>query len=511
MVLLAALGLAAVVNDPVAVLAQANRSVEASDEAIPCSQAEIERFRDLYRRGFYGRIVEFCRQADAGALDREPELVLLRSLARSGGGFEAVERAEALLESYGDDPAVRATAATVYLSVGRIEDAVAEVEAALAVDSTESEAWLARAMLDLTRHDGASALVALGEASRADPRLRGAYTTHLHAIRAAQAVRDPQAVVRVLDERARHLEDRGLSADDARDHAAVLRAGAGSTLFAITTEQDLVSLPFERCWPGSPYRCVSLLAGEDQYRVLLDTGNRPGWTVHAPELLETLSQHLGAPSTISTGSVDTLMASRRLMTERIALGGAVIESLPGYFFPKPREPYFDANLNPFFLQDRVVTMDHVHGRVLLRTKDRFDRDMAAADPSAVARVPIYGTDWGFIPIQVNNRPAWAMVETGAEIFQLSREFAERADIELAEATMIFRGREIQHHTAGVEVLVGGLPFFTDTVNVWPADLQEPSLAMPYEAMIGPGALEGRFALSYDPFDRMVVIERAPLR
>jgi hypothetical protein len=131
--------------------------------------------------------------------------------------------------------------------------------------------------------------------------------------------------------------------------------------------------------------------------VLLDTGNEPGWTIHAPELLHLLPHHEGGRSSVSTGSVDTAMVARRLITERVELPGATLYALHGHFFPRPREPYFDANLNPFVIQDRVVTLDYVRGEVLIRTKERFDRDLAEVDPGSVARVPLYGCDWGSSP------------------------------------------------------------------------------------------------------------------
>jgi hypothetical protein len=508
---LAAMAITASVSTALPLAAQESRPTAASEESVACLEENLGLLQDLHRRGQYVRVVEACSGEEADGLPPELEMLLLCSLARGGRGFEALPRAEALLRSRPNDAGVRATAATVYLAVGRMEDAAREADAALSLNPSEPEGWLARAALALMHHDGSGALDALREAESAEPRLHSALITHIPAVRAARAVRDPDVLARVMDARARHLEERAASGDDAREEATMLREGARGTLFSVTSHDDLVILPFTPCWEESPYRCVGLEADGKEYRVLLDTGNQPGWTVHAPQLLEALPHHLGSPSSITTGSVDTALVSRRLVTERMELGEAVISALPGHFFPKPREPWFDANLNPFFIQDRVITLDYVQGRTLLRTKERFDRDMAAVDPSAVTAVPLYGTDWGFVPILVNGVSGWCMIETGAEVFSLSRGFAERSGIPLTEATMVFREREYQYHTAQVEVEVGGLPFLSDSAAVWPARILEPSLGMFYDAIMGPGSLEGRFVLSYDPFDRKVVLERVRQR
>jgi hypothetical protein len=459
----------------------------------------------LYRTGQYKTLVDGCTGLDG--LDLDTELAVLRSQARSGLGRAAMARAEALRAAQPGHAGVRATAATVFLSGGRFEEAADEVVAALLLDPREPEAWLARAVLALVSHDERGALAALDEAVRADPALRGAYTAYLQGIRASRASRDPAAMVRVLDDRAAHLERQGGSGHKERAHMAMLLQAPEAPLFTVETADDLVRLPFTPCYEGSVYRCIPMMAGGREFQVLLDTGNEPGWTLHHPDLLRLLPHREGGTSSISTGSVDTAMVGRRLISERVELAGATLHALPGHFYPKPRERYFDANLNPFAIQDRVVTLDYVRGEVLLRTKDRFDRDLAQADPATLARAPLYGCDWGFIPITVSGAPAWAMIETGAEVFQISREFAEAHGIPLKDATMEFRGREYHFHKAQVDARLGDLVLFSDTAHAWPAKLRDISLGLFYDAVIGPGLLEGRFVLSYDPFDRMVIVQQ----
>ncbi len=485
--------------------AQPNAAIR-GDEV--CAGATLEDLRNLYRRGQYGRVVELCASPGPRGIELPAELVVLRSQARDSKGRAAVERAEALAAEHPHTAAVRSTLATVYLSLGRLDQGRAEVDAALALDADDAEAWLGRASLRLLERDGAGALAALDRATAADPALRGAYTAHVMALGAARVTRDPELVSEVLEARAAHLEERGLDGEPARVEAEMLRQGSGDPLFSMITDADPVVLPFTPCWEGSVYRCISLQERDREYRVLLDTGNRPGWTVHAPELLEVLPNHFGGASSLTTGSVDTAMAGRILMTQQASFGPLVIHDLPGHFFPKPREPYFDANLSPFFVQDRVITMDHVNGQVLLRSKERFDEDLARArsEGRQLARVPLYGADWGFIPIQVEGSPAWAMIETGAEIFQLTDEFVATAGIPATPATMRFRDRDYHYHEAEVNTFVGEVPLFQGAAHVWPGRWGDTYLGMLYDAVIGPVLLEGRFILSYDPFDRMIVIE-----
>jgi tetratricopeptide (TPR) repeat protein len=476
------------------------------DTAPGCGETNLADLEHLYRTGRYDQVIATCGPENGGPFQLAAEMVLLRSQARGFQGHAALDRALALAREHPDDPAVRSTAASVLLSLGRLAEAEREVEAALTLDPDHAEAWLSRAVLRHLRQDAVGALADLERAVKADPRLRGAFVAYVPALRAARATGDTERIARVLSDRADHLERQGLSGEAERAEAAMLRQPEVGPLFSCVTDDDIVVLPFDACWQGSPYRCVPLRIGSQEYRVLVDTGNRPGWTVHAPELLDELPHLFGGTSTLATGSVDTTMAARKLLTRRVPLGPAFLLDLPGLYSPKPREPYFDANINPFFVQDRVITLDYVTGRLLLRTRDRFERDMAATDPEKVVRIPLYGTDWGFIPLTVNGQHAWGLIETGAEVFQLGSRFAARAGIPLTDARMEFRGREYHYHEGQVDARVGQLPLFSGTTPVWPSRLGDPSFGMFYDAILGPGALEGRFVLSYNPFDGTVVIE-----
>lgn len=482
----------------------------AAADLLTCNAEALDALKELVHRGDYAPLLDACAHEGDAMLPLEVELLVIAGLARTGRGDRALPRAEAALRARPSHPGVRAAAATAHLGLGRLDDAAREADAALALDPGEAQAWLVRAALAVVEHDAHGALEALGEATRSDPSLRGTLDPYVLGWRAAQATRDPVAVVKVLEDRVRFLERRGTPTPGSRELRSqidLLRQGPVGPLFGVDTTGDAVEIPFTPCWEGSPYRCVGLEAGGREFRVLLDTGNQPGWTVHAPELLEALPNRLGAASSITTGSVDTALVSRRLVTEEVALGGITLRALTGHFFPKPREPWFDANLNPFFIKDRVITLDYVHGRLILRTKQRFDQDMAAADPALTVTVPVRGPEWGFIPVSVNGAPGWCLIETGAEDFSLTRGFADRSGLPLTPATMRFRDRDYAYHTVEAEARVGGLTLFDGETAVWPGRIREPSLGLFYDAILGPGALEGRFALSFDPFDRTAVFER----
>ena len=44
----------------------------------------------------------------------------------------------------------------------------------------------------------------------------------------------------------------------------------------------------------------------------------------------------------------------------IDFGDFKINGLPGLYIPKPRPDFYDANLNPSFIRNRVVTIVFVH-------------------------------------------------------------------------------------------------------------------------------------------------------
>lgn len=440
----------------------------------------------------------------------EDQLLHLLTDARRGAGQHAAEQLAPVLAARPDDPAVLATAAVVHHAAGDLETAARLARSALDADPGQVEAWRADAMLRLHHHDGDGALASYRESRRAAPERTGSVWDLILGVSIAEQLADGGIRADVHEARARALEAAGAT-DEAmgeRKRAALYRTVAGLPFFTATTRSEMVVLPFGLCSPGSPYRCVQLRAEDAEYQVLLDSGNEYGFGVHSPALRVALASHTGGGTTVTTGSVDTAFAATDLFADSLLLGDLVLHHVPG--LASLREPArYDANLNPFFIRGRVLTLDYVTNRLIVRTKARFDRDMESA--TAVARVPVYDLDRPYVRAMVNGRPATAVLETGAETLSLTSQFAGREALPLREGTRKWGSRMLDVRRTDVDVEIGGMPFFSDSVEVWPGRVFEGCTGLVYDVVIGPGSLDGRFSLSYDPFDRVVVVEPGAAR
>lgn len=435
------------------------------------------------------------------------QLLHLRAEARSGRGYHALEQVGPLLTRYPGDPAVLATAAVAHHAAGRLDEAGERAAAALAVDSSHLEAWRVLTILRLHRHDPAGALAAYRESRRAAPDRVGSYWDVLYGQSIAEGLGEGAVRADALEARARVHDAAGRedNAVEARDRASLYRLIAGLPFFTGASRADVVVLPFDRCYDGTPYRCVDVQADGEAYRLLVDSGNEYGLAVHSPALRDAIATFRGGATSVTTGAVDTARVASDFVADSVVMGGVVLHNAPAVATPKLREPYWDANLNPFFIRDRVVTLDYVTGRMIVRTKDRFDADIARS-PNPVARVPMYDPDRPYVMAAVNGHRATAVIETGAEILSLTAEFARHVELPMRSGTRRWRDRVLEVQRTDVDVTIGGLPFFSDSVEAWPGRVGDLCTGLLYDVVIGPGSLEGRFSLSYDPFDRVVVLE-----
>lgn len=462
-----------------------------------------------YEAGALGEVMASLSDSSFAQLSLDAQLLHLLSEARAARGYHALEQLSPLLALHPQNPAVLATAAVIHHATGRLDEAGEYARAALEADPSQVEAWRALSILRLHQHDPEGALAAYRESRRVAPERVGGYWDVLFGQSIAEGLGEGAIRADALEARARVHDGAGRKEDAARarNRASLYRLVAGLPFFMSTSGADLVVLPFEPCFEGTPYRCIDLQAGA-AYKVLVDSGNEYGFGVHSPALRDAIATFSGGATSVTTGSVDTAMVASDLFADSVVLGGLVLRNVPAVASPKVREPYWDANLNPFFVRDRVVTLDYVEGRFIARTKARFDRDMAASGNPTV-RVPMYDPDRPYVLAEVNGHPATAVIETGSEILSLSVEFATQAGLPLRAGTRRWRDRVLDVQRTDVHVSIGGFPFFSDTVEAWPGRVWDRCTGMLYDVVIGPGSMEGRFSLSYDPFDRVVVLEAGP--
>lgn len=461
---------------------------------------EAAALRPLYLEMEYDSVLAF--HDDPAGLPVDARLLRLRSLARAGRADRALGHAESLLREHPDAPPVFLTASIVRLGMADLEGARAALDRALAAPEVEAEAWLQEALTRLMERDPDGAVASYREALRRDPTLGGTALALAIATDVGRAARDGGVIAEAAARRADALEAQSRDPGPAGRTAAMYRATAGSPLVEVADAPETVEVPIVACYDGSPYWCIELRAGGEVYRALLDTGNTPGLTVHDPALLAALDVVRGRDLAVRTGSEDTLMISHELLAPRLEFDGFALENVPGVSFPKPREPYFDANLNPGFMAGRVVTIDVPGRRVLLRTPERFQRDLAAVD-GPIARLPLLHSDYFYVPATAAGAPALALVETGAEDLGVAAGWAERAGVEVMDTTITWRGKPYPLRKATVAVELGGITVGPRRASVGEVRGYPPS-GTRWDLMLGPGVFRD-LVLSFDPVERTLVV------
>ncbi|GAB4180507.1 MAG: hypothetical protein Kow00108_16920 [Calditrichia bacterium] len=280
-------------------------------------------------------------------------------------------------------------------------------------------------------------------------------------------------------------------------------------LFKTVVSSVRIEVPMIDFAPGVFYKCLVLRMNGKEYKILLDTGNAVGWTIHDSNLLELLNTQIGTKSEIATGSVEKTLKSAEIITPSLKFDQFSVRNLSGYYFRKPRENYFDANLNPIFIRDYVVTMDFIHNKFILRTKQQFEKDLEKDKEYICTKLPFYGYEWPFIPVQINGYAnALAMIETGAEDVILRKEFAEWIHLPLLSRIKKWGEKEyLYNETKHSTIRFGIFQLTREKMEVWPKRFYDHVTGLYYHVMIGPIALEGKYIVSFDPFDNVIIFQK----
>jgi hypothetical protein len=469
---------------------------------------------ELTRAARFETIVARLADQPFAELSRAEQHLFIEGLVRTGETFRAATLMKDLLREGVPDADVLTLAGIVSTSTGDLARAEEYLTQALRIDPHHPWALTSSAMLMLYRREFDRATELYDRALAVDPNMAASVLFLRLGIKIRQLTGDRQRLTTAYQALVDYHDARGHQEAAARyaQEIDLLRASPPGPLLQVHTTADRVELPLVDFAPDVPYKCLLLEVGGVEYRILLDTGNAPGWTIHHPDLLDTLTNVFGGTVSTSTGSVETAFESRSLLTASLDFGPFRISRLQGLFFAKPREAYFDANLNPIFIRNRVVTMDYVNNRFLLRTKERFEQDLAETPAALVTRVPFYGWEWPFVPVQVNGYASTlAMIETGAEDVAVTLEFARFINMPVHEAVKEFRGKEYSYHQGSLDALIGTFLLHRPEVEVWPRRFYDTLTGLSDAVMIGPLALEGTFILHFDPFANQVVLQVADPR
>ncbi|NOX88065.1 MAG: hypothetical protein GXO77_03495 [Calditrichaeota bacterium] len=478
--------------------------------ALSLTRASDVDLKKMYLNADFDEIVKALKDSSFSELSLDRQLLLLECRARTGDGYSAVGNLHELLAQNNDNDSLLAAAGIVYHALGNWEKADNFLDNALTLNPLNSKALLAKAMLTLYFRNFNKAELFYEKAGEADPELKESLFYRICGNEIYDASRNVTKLMKHYESSAEYYRNTK-KPDKARKieiRLNMLKRVKRGTLYSVRTNSDKVELPIVNFAPNSYYKCLLLKAGNKNYKILLDTGNATGWSVHNPELLNKLGHYSGGVTEASTGSVEKSLKSKFILTPEVDFGDFKISDLKGIFFPKPRKEYFDANLNPIFIRDRVVTIDFINNKFVLRSKKRFDEDLAKTPANSLSKVRFYGYEWAFAPVQINGYASGlAIIETGAEDISVKLKYAQFINLPLTPKVKTFRGKEYEYHVSDIDLMLGVFLFRRPQVEIWQKRFYDTITGLCDNVVIGPWALEGKFILSFDPFDNVVVLQR----
>jgi tetratricopeptide (TPR) repeat protein len=491
------------------VSAAAARSLSREQETV-----DLQR---MYLGVRFSPVIQHVEKKDFQRLLLKEKLLFIDCLARTGKGLQAEEKLKPVLASHPSDPGVLAAAGAVALSLGRLEEAKGHIDRALALKPALKPALLANVLLFLYCREFSRAqkwyekLVTLSK-NTGSPWV-DSDLLFLVGLDVYRANRDPQKLDQLYKTHARRKKkiSKGQYRDSISNHRMYKRAGKqGRVLFRVETPSANVVVPFDKGKKDSRFTTISFTVGGKTFKVLLDTGNATGWLVHSRELNELLKPVTGGRTITMIGTESGFLDGYRQYYKKVDFNGFKVLDVNGIYVPKPHPDYLDANLNPAFIRNRVVTVDFIKKELVLRTKERFTGDLVSVQQTrGVCRLPWYGYKSAFVPVTGLEKKGLAIIETGARDIALKLDFVQGLGLTLTpRVKYLATGRVTRYHQAPVTFFLGDFRFRREAADVWPfSRFYNRLTGLSADVFIGPEAFRGKYVVSFDPFAKQVVLER----
>ncbi len=478
---------------------------------------------DLETRYFqadFPGLVEVLEKKEENTLSLPETLLLIESWARTARGSRGLDKLNTLLAQPAPGSAIFTTAGIVYTSLGQFEKARAYFERSLTIEPGNPRAILGYVLLHLYAQEFAQAETGLDTFIRKNPQLSDSNLLLFTSLEVYKASRNSQKLGEVYDRLAKKYKKQDKSYyQNAKETARIFKKAKGQPLFNVTTASERVVLDFGgpvsplsagRDKAGTIKKTIILEIDNKRFRVILDTGNATGWFIYNRELRERLNIRRGGKSQTRIGLAAGRLGGYHILCKKVDFGPFQLHNLAGQYVPKPYPDFYDANINPLFIRNRVVTMDYINQQLILRTTQRFAKDIEGQGASApLVRLPLAGYERAFIPTFIGHTRALAMIETGAEDIALKLDFARSLGLPLQpHQRYLVDGQVYQYYTTPVNITAGRLVFTRKAVEVWPFErLYNPISGFSASVVIGPAALEGKISLSFDPFSKSAILSR----
>jgi hypothetical protein len=467
----------------------------------------------LYLNGRFADILSFFeaneKRTDFQALTLTQKLLYIECLARTNKGRQAEQKLKPLLNAHPENPEVMATQAIIHFSMGRLEQSKTLVQAVLAKTPKSPRALLTHIMLQLYYREFQQAAKIYKTLTALDPKWANSDLLFIVGLDLYHTMGNGGKLGQMYKN---HTSGTGYSAQNRKENLKadykMYKKAAKQPLLSIHTTSGKVEIPFDPSPGNIRVNTIIMTVKGIDYKVLLDTGNATGWLVHSRKLRDLLKPRKGGRTVSRIGSQASLLTGYRQWYKKLDFNGFSLLNADGVYVPKPHPSFPDANLNPLCIRDRVITLDFKNQKFILRTPQRFEKDMAVRKgTSKPIRLPWYGYKHALIPIAIKNQPGLAMLETGAEDIALKLEFAKNLELPMTPLKKFLgNGSVLQYHKTPLTLDIRGLILKRSNAEVWPFDrFYHPITGLTPDVIIGPKAMDKHFIISFDPFNRLVYI------
>jgi hypothetical protein len=465
----------------------------------------------MYWDGRFDDIIKYFRDKKFQALSLNEKLLYIECLARIGRSADALEKLGQIPFDGPGKKEIQACAGWVYFSLGNFEKAGEFWKEPLRTEGIPNRPFFGKVMLLLFLKQVAEAEQLFFQILKEYPDKSQCFQVFLIGIEVFNATRKPAELFKWYSNRADMVRKNDRQTYlNLRANARLYRRIRNKNLFETRTESDLVAIPFVETGRNRFMLINFQPAGGRTYKILLDTGNATGWMIHDRELYDDLKLKTGGKIVASIGTEIEALDGYRIYNEKLDLDGLEIFHLVGYYIPKPRPDFFDANFNPSFIRNRVVTLDGQQKKMILRSKKAFDLYLNAIPSRRVVKLPWYGYEQVFVPVVVNRiHSGLGIIETGAEDIAIKLDFARIIQLPLLpRLKYLSNGRIFRFFETSVDVSLGMFRFERKSAEVWSFNRFSRHLSgLKADVVLGPQVFLGNgYIVSFDPFDRVMVVE-----
>lgn len=444
-------------------------------------------------------------------LDTADQLFFIECLARGSKEMEALKKLEPLLKnpSLKENPLLFATAGAVYMALGDMDKAREFTSKALALEPKLKRALVTRVMVLLYSREFAKAeqtyesLAAMDETWKNSDLLFNLGLEVYNATGNSKKLAGLYKIFAKLKKKTNRKIYNSL-----KPNGKMYKKVKGRQLFSLKAGPGTVSIPFESSSDDIRFNMIPIQLKKRRFYVLLDTGNSTGWMLHSLEMQKYLRPREGGRTITRIGTESNMWGGQRQYYKSIQFDGFALKDVHGVFMPKPHWKFPDGNLNPCFIRDRVVTMDFVGNKLILRSKREFETYLNSQGRK-ISKLRWYGYKRPYVPVTVMGKKALALIETGAEDISFRRDFVSQFNIRMQPKTKyLANGKKFTYHLAEISLNAGSFNMHRKRAEVWSFDrFYHPLTGMTPDVILGPKTFKGQFIISFDPFDNQIILEK----